>query len=304
MGKREAQRGPPGRECQSPSVPGGGWTGPGSCSAAQGCLPSSRLGSLTTPPSLLSPPPPSSLPALPLQLCLAGPSFTRPQNQRGSAAADSILRPRHWGQDPSGSGPASRGSSRCLPSSKSPVLLWFCCPLRPAPHSALTSLSPLSCPPRLLIPALPLASGLQPLLLLGFPTRRCQALPLSWYSVRFPPPQPLSSPLSTLSSPAAPSEAQVQGNRCFLPARPSLRGWQVRAWRPPYSCPRLPGGHWEIKKRAVCVKDCRITAEKVLTWGQPQAKPFYNQSGNQAGPRRVRNKWAQRGGGEAGSPGK
>lgn len=153
-------------------------------------------------------------------------------------------------------------------------------------------------------PALPLASGLQPLLLLGFPTRRCQALPLSWYSVRFPPPQPLSSPLSTLSSPAAPSEAQVQGNRCFLPARPSLRGWQVRAWRPPYSCPRLPGGHWEIKKRAVCVKDCRITAEKVLTWGQPQAKPFYNQSGNQAGPRRVRNKWAQRGGGEAGSPGK
>lgn len=83
---------------------------------------------------------------------------------------------------------------RCLLSSKSPVLLWFCCPLRPAPCSALMSLSPLSCPPSLLIPALPLASGLQPLLLLGFSTTRCQALPLSWYSVRFPPPQPLSSP--------------------------------------------------------------------------------------------------------------
>lgn len=191
-GEERRGAGPPGRECQSPSVRGGGWTGPGSCSAAQGCLPSSRLESLT-PPSLLSPPPSSSRP---LQLCLAGPGFTRPQSQRGSAAADSILRPRRWGQDPSGSGPASCGSSLRLSSPKSPVPLWFCGPLRPAPRSALASLSPPSGPPSLPIPALPLASGLQPLLLLGSPTTRCQALPLSRCSVRFPPPKPLSSPVA------------------------------------------------------------------------------------------------------------
>lgn len=135
-------------------------------------------------------------PLRPLQLCLAGPGFTRPQSQRGSAAADSILRPRRWGQDPSGSGPASCGSSLCLSSPKSPVPLWFCGPLRPAPRSALASLSPPSGPPSLPIPALPLASGLQPLLLLGSPTTRCQALPLSRCSVRFPPPKPLSSPVA------------------------------------------------------------------------------------------------------------
>lgn len=50
--------------------------------------------------------------------------------------------------------------------------------------------------------------------------------------------------------------------------------------------------------------DYRITVEKVLTWGQAQAKPFHNQWGNQTGPRRGRNKWAQSGGGESGSPGK
>lgn len=44
--------------------------------------------------------------------------------------------------------------------------------------------------------------------------------------------------------------------------------------------------------------------EKVLIWGQAQAKPFHNQWGNQTGPRRGRNKWAQSGGGESGSPGK
>lgn len=93
-------------------------------------------------------------------------------------------------------GPGPLGERAGLPSPKSPVLLGFCGPLRPAPRSALVSLSPLSCPPSLPIPALPRASGLQPLLLLGSPTTRCQALPLSRCSVRFPPPKPLSSPVA------------------------------------------------------------------------------------------------------------
>lgn len=173
---REMQRGSPGRECQSPSVRGGGWTGPGSSSAAQGCLPSSRLESLT-PPSLLSPPPPSSRPALPLQLCLAGPGFTRPQNQRGSAAADSILRPRSWGQDPSGSRPASRGSSRCLPSPKSLVLASVVL-LSAESRTLLCSLVPLTTLVHHVFPSPPFPSPrLQPLLLLGFPSTRCQGLP-------------------------------------------------------------------------------------------------------------------------------
>lgn len=101
------------------------------------------------------------------------------------------------GQHPSSLalGPEPLGEWAGLPSPKLPVLLWFCCAPRPAPRSAPSSLSPLSCPPRLPIPALPLVSGLQPLLLLGFPTTRCQALPLSWCSVPFPPPRPRSFPL-------------------------------------------------------------------------------------------------------------
>lgn len=60
---------------------------------------------------------------------------------------------------------------------------------------------------------------------------------------------------------------------------------------------------WGIKRGGFAL-DYRITVEKVLTWGQAQAKPFHNQWGNQTGPRRGRNKWAQSGGGESGSPGK
>lgn len=184
------------------------------------------------------------------------------------------------------------------------MLLWFCCPLRPAPRSALTSLSTLlSTTSSHLLPS---------------PSPRVCSL---WSCLAFPPHAVRPSlclgaqSASRLLGPSPPHSHALQPSRSVggiglgrsVPSSSSsilAGGLQVRAWRPPYSCPRLPGGRWGIKKRSVCVKDCRITAEKVLTWGQPQAKPFYNQSGNQAGPRRDRNKWAQRGGGEAGSPGK
>lgn len=50
-------------------------------------------------------------------------------------------------------------------------------------------------------------------------------------------------------------------------------------------------------------KEGRISREKVLTRGQLQVKPFYNQPAEQARLRPGRNKWEKGGGGEAGRPG-
>ncbi|XP_055464416.1 transcription factor SOX-1 [Psammomys obesus] len=141
-----------------------------------------------------------------------------PQNQPGSPDADSCPRPACWRQDPSGSGrPPVRSCPDLFPGLPNPRPPCFCgCALR-WPHTWL----PLpSRPPLLSLPALSLALRLQPRLRVGFPSVRCQALPLSWCSDRFPPPRSpplLSSPLlsSPLSRPAAPSEAQVQSDRYF-----------------------------------------------------------------------------------------
>lgn len=45
----------------------------------------------------------------------------------------------------------------------------------------------------------------------------------------------------------------------------------------------MPGGLWEIKRGGFAL-DYRITVEKVLTWGQAQAKPFHNQWGTKQVP--------------------
>lgn len=164
--------------------------------------PSPRLGSLT--PSSSSQPSSSLLPPGPYTPAVPGRTRLHPPPEpAGQCGA---------GQHPSSQalGPEPLGERAGLPwiftlppesqvTRASVVLL-----CAEGSHLALLSrpLSPLSCPPRLPMPALPLVSRLQPLLLLGFPTTRCQALPLSWCSVPFPPPRPLSSPPAR--SPAQP----------------------------------------------------------------------------------------------------
>lgn len=88
------------------------------------------------PSSSLLPPGPSS-PAVPGRTQLHPPPEPAGQCGGGQHPPSQTL-----GPGPLGERAGLPWIFTCLPSSKSPVLLWFCCPLRPAPHSALTSLSP------------------------------------------------------------------------------------------------------------------------------------------------------------------
>lgn len=282
MGRRDAAR-VPGRERRSPSVPGGGWTGGSqAASQARGAAPLP----LFLPSFLPRLSRGSSSPAAPRRTWLHPPP--PPQNQPAGQCGHG--RGRVLGPGPLGERaglPWRSCPDFCaLPPASQATLVWFCSPLSPAPRSSLT---PLSAPsPWSITSSHPLPS----------PRPRSAASARAGLSLRAltgplfvlmlgPLPAseaPLLSP-RMLSSIAAPSEAQVQSDiHPLLECPLSLPGWQVRAWRPPYSCPRLPRGRWGIKKGGFVSKTTGSQRRKSWPGVSLQPNPFTISGGTKQVP--------------------
>lgn len=214
MGKRGAARTPGARMPESLCA---GWL----VDCARLLRRSSRL-----PPQLEAGKPHSSLSSQPSSsLLLPGPSSPAAPRRTRLQPLPEPAGQFGGRQDPSGSGQSSRGSSRCLPSPKSPVLASVI--LLPAEartslcsHVSLTTLLSTTSSRPLPSPS----PGLQPLLSLGFPSKRCRpSLCLGAPSAsRLLGPSPPHWHALCLSAPSR--SVGGTGSGCSLPARPSLRG--------------------------------------------------------------------------------